>query len=248
VGLKFELWNGRLTGTLGVFRIRELNRSFQDGNAPNKNSFYFDAAGTPQLISGPDDPRYDPNLPGQQRGARVAAGEAISEGFDTDMVFSVNRQLQFMASYAYLDTFVSRDLNTGLGTMVGRPLPNSYYHRAAALGKYRFAEGALKGFDIVLGANWRSKIFADVLNTGPASAGPISSPVFRYAKGLWGGDFKLGYERRIFGYQARFAFNIANIFEGEQRVGWVPKAGSYADTPYYFTLPRTFTFSTGVSF
>jgi iron complex outermembrane recepter protein len=248
IGIKYELFNGRLTGTLGVFRIKELNRSFQDGNAPYKDSFYLDSTGTPQVISGPNDPRYDPNLAGQKKGARVAAGEAISEGFDTDLVFSVHRQLQFIGSYAYLDSFVARDLNNSLATMVGRSLPNSFYHKGAILGKYRFTEGAFQGFDVVLGANWRSRIFVDLINTGPASVGLISSPVPRYAKALWGGDFKLGYNRRIFSRQVNFAFNVANLFEAEQRTGWMPKAGTYADTPYYFKLPRVFTFSTGVVF
>jgi iron complex outermembrane receptor protein len=248
IGLKWELFGGRLAGTLGVFRIKELNRSFQDGNAPNKDSFYLDETGAPHVISGPDDPRYNPNLAGQKKGARVAAGEAISEGFDTDMVFSVNRQFQFTASYAYLDSFVSRDLNNSIATMVGRALPNAYYHKGAMLGKYRFTEGRLKGFDVMLGVNWRSRIVVDVINTGLASAGPISAPVPRYAKPLLGGDFKLGYARKVFGRSVTFALNVANLFEAEQRTGWIPKAGTYADTPYYFKLPRTFTLSSGLGF
>jgi iron complex outermembrane recepter protein len=247
LGFKFEFFGGRLVGAAGIFDISEFNRALNDPNAPRQTSFYLDANGNPQLISGPNDPRYNPNLPGQSRGALVAAGEAKSQGFDTDFIFSVNRSLQLLGSYAYLDGYVKRDVNNTLGTLVGRPLPNSNYHRAALLSKYKFVEGPLKGLDVVLGLNWRSRVYVDTINTTTTATNVIAGPVFRYAKPAWGGDFRLGYSARLFDRKWDFGFNIGNLLETEMRAGFVPRL-PYADTPYYYNTPRTYTFSTGVSF
>lgn len=244
VGLKLDPWDGRLTANLAAFHTVEQNRFVTDPNAPNQNSFYIDANGQQQPISGPDDPRYNPNLPGQNKGAGTAVGEATTDGAEVEIVWSPTREFQVFATYAYLDGWVSRDVNTAIASLQGRPLPNNYYHRGTALAKYRWFEGPLKGFDVVLGANWRSEIFKDVINATADSAATIVDPVYRYGKAVWDGDFKVGYRTKIFGRTASVQLNIRNIFGRTVGVGWKPATDrSYAHEQFYYEIPASYALS-----
>lgn len=243
-GLKLDPWDGRLTVNLAAFHTVEQNRFVTDPNAPNQNSFYLDANGQQQPISGPDDPRYNPNLPGQNRGAGAAVGEATTDGAELELIWSPTREFQLFATYAYLDGWVSRDVNTALASLQGRPLPNNYYHRATALAKYRWFEGPLKGFDVVLGANWRSEIYKDVINATNDSTSTIVDPVFRYGKPVWDGDFKVGYRTKIFGRSTTLQFNVKNIFGRTVGVGWKPATDrTYAHEQFYYEIPANYSFS-----
>ncbi len=243
-GAKLDPWGGRLSANVAVFHTIEANRLISDPNAPNNNSFYLDAAGQPQPLSGPNDPRYNPNLPGQQRGANVAVGEATTDGFEAELIWSPTRALQLLAGYTYLDGYVSRDLNTSPATWQGRPLPNNYYHRASLLAKYTFNEGRLKGLDVVAGLKWRSEIFRDALNATVDSTTTLVSPVGRYGKDFLDGDLKVGYRTRFLGRRTTFQFNVKDLFGRDIGVGWRPTtARSYAYEQFYYTVPRTYTFS-----
>lgn len=249
VGVKLDPMEGRLSATLGVFRIKERNRVVSDPNAPNLNSFYLDANGEPRPISGPNDPRYDPFLPGQNRGASTAVGQAIQEGFDLDLVYSPTRAFQLVGSYAYLDMFSSRDTNTSLVSRTGRPLPGLYPHRAALLGKYRFLRGPLRNFDVVLGVNWRDRIYRDTINADGAPSTAISAPVDRYGPDAWDGDLKVGYRHRILGRNVSFQFNARNLFGRDMALGWKPDAGKpFSDEQYIVEVPTSYTFTTSVAF
>lgn len=246
IGLKLDPWGGKLTANFAVYETVEKSRLISDPNAPNSNSFYLDANGNPQPLSGPDDPRYNPNLAGQQKGANKTVGEATSEGFEVEVIWSPVKQVQVLAAYTYLDGYVSKDLNTSPATWEGRPLPNNYYHRAAALAKYRFTDGRLKGLDVVVGANWRSEIFRDAINATSDSTTTLVSPVARFGKPAWDGDFKLGYQTRIFGRRTTLQFNIKNLFGRELGVGWKPAADrTYAYEQFYYTVPKSYSFTVG---
>ncbi|MFO1451775.1 MAG: TonB-dependent receptor [Opitutaceae bacterium] len=246
IGLKLDPWGGKLTANFAVYETVEKSRLISDPNAPNSNSFYLDANGNPQPLSGPDDSRYNPNLAGQQKGANKTVGEATSEGFEVEVIWSPVKQVQVLAAYTYLDGYVSKDLNTSPATWEGRPLPNNYYHRAAALAKYRFTDGRLKGLDVVVGANWRSEIFRDAINATSDSTTTLVSPVARFGKPAWDGDFKLGYQTRIFGRRTTLQFNIKNLFGRELGVGWKPAADrTYAYEQFYYTVPKSYSFTVG---
>ncbi len=246
LGLKLDPWGGRLTANFAVYRTVETNRFITDPNAPNRNSFYLDAAGRPQPLSGPDDPRYDPNTPGQQKGAGAAVGEATTDGFEAEFVWSPVRQFQVLAGYSYLDGYVSRDTNTALATAAGRPLPSNYYHRATALAKYQFDRGALKGFDVALGTHWRSAVFRDLVNATVDATNVIVSPVRRFGKPSLDGDFKIGYRTKILDRRTSFQLNVKNLYGRDVGVGWQPTtARSYAFEQYYYTIPRSYQVSVG---
>lgn len=243
-GVKLDPWDGRLTANLAAYETVEQNRFITDPNAPNQNSFYIDANGQQQPISGPNDPRYDPNLPGQNKGAGAAVGEATTKGVDVELIWSPFKQLQIFATYSFVDGVVTRDVNNTLATLQGRPLPNNYDHRATVLAKYRFTEGALKGFDVVLGANWRSEMFKDIVNATDNSTTAIISPVERFSKPVWDGDFKLGYATSVFGRKTSFQLNAKNIFGRTLGTGWQPTTErTYAFEQYYYEVPTSYTFS-----
>lgn len=249
IGAKLDPWDGRLTANFARFNTVESNRLISDPNAPNSNSFYLDAAGNQQPLSGPNDPRYNPNLAGQQRGANVAVGEATTDGFEAEIIWSPFRQFQMVASYTYLDGFVSRDLNTSPATWQGRPIPGNYYHRGTFLGKYQFVDGPLQGFDVVLGVNGRSEVFRDAINASVDSTTTLVSPVARYGPASWDGDFKLGYKTKFFGRRTTLQFNVKNIFGRELGVGWKPATDrTYAYEQYLYKVPASYTFTVGHDF
>jgi len=248
-GVKFDPWDGRLSANIAVYHTVESNRFITDPNAPNANSFYIDSNGIQQPITGPNDPRYNPNLPGQNKGAGASVGEATTDGVDLEVVWSPTKRMQILSTYSYLDGRVTKDANIALANLKGRPLPNNYDHRATFLAKYRFTDGALKGLDVMLGATWRGKIFRDVINATNDSTTTIIDPVERYGDALWDGDFKLGYATKAFGHKIRFQFNAKNIFEKQVAVGWKPTtARTYSFEQYYYKVPASYAFTTTFEF
>lgn len=247
-GIKFDPWDGRLTATVSVFKIKELGRIVFDAEAPRQDSFYLDANGNQQPISGPDDPRYDPNLPGQNKGGNVALGEAVSQGYELEAIYSPTPAWQVMAGYSYLDAYAKRDNNTNTTNYNGQPLPGSIKHQASLVTKYRFIDGRFKGFDLVFGLRYRGDLYRRTFNVdGTATLG--GQMVRSYADADINGDFKIGYETKLWGRDTMFSLNVGNLFGTERWKGFKPgEPGKLATEAYYYTVPETYSFSVAVKF
>lgn len=245
-GIKLDPWEGRLTATISAFKIKELGRIVFDSEAPRQDSFYLDANGNQQPISGPDDPRYDPNLPGQNKGGNVALGEAISKGYEFEAIYTPVPSWQVMAGYSYLDAYAARDNNTNTTNYNGQPIPGSIKHQASLMTKYRFLKGTLKGFDLVFGLRYRGALYRRTFNSdGTATLG--GDMVRSYAKGDINGDFKIGYETKFWGRDTTFSLNVGNLFGTERWKGFKPgEPGKLATEAYYYSVPETYSFSVAV--
>ncbi|WP_158277357.1 TonB-dependent receptor plug domain-containing protein [Opitutus sp. ER46] len=247
VGVKLDPWAGRLTATISAFRIKELGRIVNDPNAPREDSFYLDANGNHQPISGPNDPRYNPDLPGQNKGANVAVGEAMNKGFEIEAVYTHNNAWQTMVGYSYLDAYAVRDTNNNTANYNGRPLSGSVKHQASLITKYRFTQGMLKGFDVVAGLRYRGRLFRGSFNTdGTDVLAPGKVIQNLYARDDITGDLKVGYETKLWGRQTTFAVNAYNVLGLERWRGFRPtELGKMGPDPYYYTMPATFSFTVG---
>ncbi|PTY05145.1 hypothetical protein DB347_16870 [Opitutaceae bacterium EW11] len=247
-GVKLDPWDGRLTATISAFDIKELGRIVYDSEAPRQDSFYLDEHGNQQPISGPDDPRYDPNLPGQNKGGNVALGKAVSKGYEFEAIYTPVPSWQVMAAYSYLDAYAARDNNTNTTNYNGQPLPGSIKHQAALMTKYRFLKGTFKGVDLVFGLRYRGALYRRTFNSdGTATLG--GDMVRSYAKGDINGDFKIGYETKLWGRDTTFSLNVGNLFGTERWKGFKPAApGKLATEAYYYNVPETYSFSVAVKF
>lgn len=223
-GVKLDLWDGKVSGTISYFNITQTNRVVFDDFAPN------------------------PNDPVDGRGANVARGENRSRGFDADTIISLNRNFQLLLSYARMDVTLSKD---PIAELVGQREIGSYRHGFGALGKYQFLEGTLRGASVGLGLNKTSDIAAESrTNRFSESTQTLPFYVQREFKGQWDGDFFVSYQRKVWGRNMSFQFNAKNLFERERPVGWDPSkaVNNVAMEPYYYASKRRFFLTTTIDF
>lgn len=99
----------------------------------------------------------------------VQSGEQQAKGFEADILWQPNRNLSFLASYAYTDAKVVEDNNAAL---VGAPLTGVPKNSGRLRANYTFVDGAWKGLSfgagvyaaseqsVELGAVWRTPGYA----------------------------------------------------------------------------------------
>jgi outer membrane receptor for ferric coprogen and ferric-rhodotorulic acid len=117
-------------------------------------------------------------------------------------------------------------------------VPNAGYTktRANIFTRYEFATGALKGFYIGGGANWRQPTFrgnAVVVQGQPVQA--LWSPSYYVVSAL------AGYRTRIFQRTTTFALNVDNVFDKEYYLSATTTTGSWgAPRSYRFAMTTDF--------
>jgi hypothetical protein len=135
LGVKLDLWGGRVAGTLSTWDIDQTNRVVFDPDEPNPNN--------PSGL-----------------GANVARGLNTSQGWEADVVLSWRNNLQTMLSYAWIDVFSGgEEQNLALN---GAAEIGSYETGFGIVTSYRFDGGQLKGFSLGLGANYKGAEVAEI--------------------------------------------------------------------------------------
>jgi len=127
VGVKLDIFDGKVSGTISYFDIEQTNRVVFDPNEPNP----FD--------------------PVDGMGANVARGLNRSKGYDVDLVFTPSQRMQVLASYSQTDVTSEGNVDP---TLNGAAEIDSIKNQFGVLGVYRFLEGSLKGVSVGGGANW----------------------------------------------------------------------------------------------
>lgn len=183
-GLKVDFLDNAVSGTVSVFQTTNRDLVVNDPTAPNQR----------WVDSGPTPATRDSRL----LGAFVQIGEAEAQGFEVEALTTLGREgnWQVRASYAYLDSHITRDPRPG---NVGLPVSRDIRHSLAGWTKYTFREGALRGFYIGGGFDWRSEEW------GGTARGRL--PRTKSFDGM------LGYEGRIFGEKVRVVLNAKNLTE-----------------------------------
>lgn len=131
-GVKFDLWQNRISGTVSMWDIDQTNRVIYDENAPNPNN----ASGL---------------------GANIARGLNTSKGWEADIFFAWTKGLQSMFSYSHGTVKTGGELNPADN---GAEEFGSYHDGFGMVTSYRFANGALRGLSVGLGINYTSPSIA----------------------------------------------------------------------------------------
>lgn len=127
IGVKVDLFNDRVSGTIALFDIENQNvvqtirstKTLADGTTLEVSEQFQNAVST-------------------------------SKGVDLDLIFMLGRQIQLIANYAYITSDTTRDGGFRFKDTIGVPK-----HQASAWVRYAFLEGTWDGLALGFGANYR---------------------------------------------------------------------------------------------
>ncbi|WP_175414811.1 TonB-dependent siderophore receptor [Nibricoccus aquaticus] len=234
-GVKVELLNGKISGTVSVYQITKEGGGKQVTPAFNLEVQRFDALSLAQQAI---------QFPGQTRATLLAkgdfypAGEQESTGFEADLIFQPTKSWQILLSYANNDTEVT---SSPIATELGRTTSGHIDQQLAMLTKYSFTDGAAKGLSIGAGIQYADEALQDY--NGPGNTG-------RYNPATFYGELFAGYRLKLLGYDTLIQLNLKNITEQEEFVGWKPTgvAGRVATDRYEVSTPMVYSLTVGIDF
>ncbi len=144
-------------------------------------------------------PTPDPDYPGYF----VADAESQSKGFEFSLNGRINRSLQVVASYAYIDSHIVRD---NRAERVGWRPSNVPRHQSTVWVNYSFRNGWLKGVKASVGVITKSNRRG---NSTLADLPGLQLPAYtRY-------DARLGYETKLWGRKMSFNLSGQNVTDIE---------------------------------
>lgn len=234
-GVKVELLDGKISGTVSYYQIRKEGGGRQISPGFNLNVQRWDAMTPAERTA---------NFPGQTRETLLAqgdffpAGEIESKGFEADLIFQPTRDWQILFSYAHNDNEVTESADA---TQLGRATQGSISDQWAVLTKYSFTRDALKGAYVGAGLQYAGEALQDY--NGPGGA-PRYNPSTFYA------EVFAGYRFKLLGYNALVQLNVKNLTEQEEFVGWkaTGSATTRATERYEVKTPVVYSLTVGVDF
>lgn len=228
-GLKFELFNRKLTGSIGWFELTNGNTLVTDND---RN------AADPRNVGTEVDPNPATANPGRR--LQVTWTRAIdgntTEGVETDLVWTplANYSMVFAASHLFVNKVtvaraVTADPTTQRTYLIlnGRELDNSPNWMLRVFQQYRFTRGALRNASVGVGVRYQSE----------------QSPTNSDANwGLeFGGytvvDLQLGYATKLREHPVHFQLGVTNLLDREYFTG-----------NRVWASPREFTLTTRIQF
>lgn len=224
IGLKTTLWDDKLSGTVSLFRIERSGlviqnatltadlQSFNEGEmTAGRPAQWFRENGSPVL------PSNNPQI-------FVNAGLDRVEGLEAEFVYTPARnfQLIFSATHFFTRAHVVKDptaVNVARGgTFTGAngfndgrdaypdTLPQAPEWKFASWGKYTFTRGALAGFDVGAGFEYKSEDLIGLENANYDTV--VADAWVRF-------DAAIGYERPWGEGRVRAQLNVRNITNEE---------------------------------
>jgi len=237
-GLKVELLDGKISGTVSYFNIEQTGGTQSAPNRENRDTQTWD-----QLTPAERALRF----PGKTRedifaqGDIIAGGKQKSKGFDIDLVFQPTRQWQTVFSFERVDhKFVtSLDPSAPIGTTYPQAIKNRY----AVVSRYEFTQGEVKGLYVGTGISGGTKSLADYQTFN-------GQLVARYSPGRVVGEVFGGYRFKLMGYNSVVQLNIKNIFKTPDYTGWKATGSStiLATERYKVPTPVTYRLTWGLDF
>jgi outer membrane receptor protein involved in Fe transport len=203
IGIKFELFNRKLTGSFGWFNLTRGNILITD---TNRNSADVRNLGTEADLN--------PATSNPAVRARVNWVTPIdgntTEGFETDWVWTPLPAYTMVVGASHLTknkptvnklptNDVSLDINYWL--LKDRPLPNSPDNIVRLFQRYAFTQGALKGASIGLGTRYQS-------SQHPAADNTAWGLIF---PGYTLFDLTLGYSGKVRGHRVDYQLQVDNL-------------------------------------
>lgn len=128
VGIKTSLKDGRISGTVSLYQVRNTN-IIQNvvGFAPNGDTVFSD----------------------------FQSGQQESKGVELDVVYSPNDALQIYAAYSHQNPIYT--VNPAFPILEGKPLEGTTKNLASMWAKYRITTEGLKGAYVAGGFTWQDK-------------------------------------------------------------------------------------------
>jgi iron complex outermembrane receptor protein len=149
-----------------------------------------------------------PAFPQTNPPTNVVVGGETSRGFDGDFAFKVNKNIDFLGSFAYFKAHIdlaapwNQIIQPGDGKVHSNiPVNNVAEHTLALWGRYNFTDAALKGLSISLGGSYLGKRAIDD-NGG-------SQVFFGYLPARTILDLSIKYETKSLVYQ----LNVDNLLD-----------------------------------
>jgi outer membrane receptor protein involved in Fe transport len=212
-GVKVELLNGKISGTVSYYQIKQTGGTQSDPNKVNRNTV-----------------RYDSLTPDQRQiefggirplGDIIEGGEQESKGFDVDLVFQPFRQWQIVTSFTHVDHEFTE---SAVPATIGQTYPQAIKDRWALLTKYSFTEGSAKGLSLGLGIAGGSKALVDYQRRAPNGAVYSGSGSFidvaRYEPGRTTAEVFGIYRFKLANQDAFVQLNVKNLLETPDYIGW----------------------------
>lgn len=203
MGLKFELFDRKLTGSVGWFQLTRgnilVNDSVRSGADPRNQGTEVD--NNPATA--------DPGVRARVSWLRPIEGN-ISEGFETDLVWTPTPNYSLVLGASHLtknEITVDRPLTNDplllrdYLLLNGRPLELAPDDMIRVFQRYLFTAGALKGASVGVGVRYQSSFQPQSSN----SAWGLEFP------GYTVGDLVLGYDTRLWGRNVAFTLNVDNV-------------------------------------
>jgi len=163
LGVRFDLFNGKLDGQLAYYSItKENDNAFSYSNSMLNKIFPYETYGSEypenyQLYDINGDPKDNPPLLFPSLAGRRGVGDkTLSEGVELDFTYNPLPGLSIIGSYNFTIANEILELhplipNADDFELFGRP-----EHRAALTARYKFRNGALKGLTIGASQRYRS--------------------------------------------------------------------------------------------
>jgi iron complex outermembrane recepter protein len=236
-GFKFNMMEGRVSGTVSYYVITQTGGGVRDPNAENRNKQIWDSLSEAErALRFPGLTR--DQLPDQTGGLGdyVDGAETESKGFEADIVLQPTKNWQVLLSYAHNTVEISKHVNPDLvGTM---PYSGPIEDQFSFLTKYTFTDGAAEGLSLGLGGQLAGKAYQDTIDG-----------VDRYNPSTEYLEFFAGYRFEMFGYQATLRLNAKNLTEQGNYIGWKATGSSQLATDRYeVPAERVYSLTLGIHF
>lgn len=242
-GVKIDLLDGKITGTVSYFQITQEGGTQRD---PAKESR--------------DTVRYDSLTPEQRQtefggvrplGDIVQGGEQESKGFDIDVTYQPIRELQIMTSFSHVNHEFTK---SALPETLGQTYPYAIKNRYALLGKYTFLNGSLKGGFVGLGIAGGSKQLMDYKRRTPsggvydANVGGAFIDVARYEPARMTAEFFAGYRWKVGNSTALVQLNVKNLTKADTYAGWKATGSANVLSTERYEVPTPIVYRLTVGF
>jgi len=244
-GVKVELLNGKISGTLSYYQIKKSGGGVRDAHADNQNKLSWDQYRALDGWTTIDSKHWshDRDKVTTADGVTGALGDLVpaeleSKGFEADVVVQPTKTLQFVVSYAH-----NTEQSTKGATM-GQVNGGHVKDQLAGLVKYTFDDSSLKGLYVGLGYQYAGKAVADYQTAADGSTVTRFYPKTFYLETF------VGYTFKAIGLTHSVQLNVKNLTKQSDFFGWknAATANDVAMDPYKVPTYALFSLSYGVSF
>lgn len=232
-GVKFDVMDGKFSGTLSYYRINKTGGGVSVSNHENRDTARWDTMTADQRLAAfPNQTR--PDL--FAKGDVVPGGTQRSTGLELDTVIQATRAWQILVSYAHNDEKV---VSSPQASQIGITTAGHIKDQFALLNKYTFSEGELKGLYVGLGYQHAGKQLVDYLGSG---GGARYNPSTNYLEAF------AGYRFKFMGYNSMVQLNAKNLSKQDEFVGWKATGSSstIATQRYRVPVPMRFALTFGL--